>query len=174
LIHRDIKPENMLLGRSGEVLLSDFGIALMGAGASSWQTPDAAGTIAYMSPEQLRAQPVPASDQYSLGIVTYEWLSGERPFNGTLPEIAIKHTLAPLPSLRERVTTLSSAVERVIVKALAKNPHQRYERIQDFAQALVPHITLPLQRNRKKSLEARDKPCGWSDWRTSMITCARQ
>ncbi|HET7638839.1 MAG TPA: protein kinase, partial [Ktedonobacteraceae bacterium] len=152
LIHRDIKPENMLLSRSGEVLLSDFGIALMGVGASSWQTPDTAGTVAYMSPEQLRAQPVPASDQYSLGIVTYEWLSGERPFNGTLPEIAIKHTLAPPPSLRERVTTLSPAVERVIVKALAKNPHQRYERIQDFAQALeeatgedLPEQTLPLQ-----------------------------
>lgn len=152
LIHRDIKPENMLLSRSGEVLLSDFGIALMGVGASSWQTPDTAGTVAYMSPEQLRAQPVPASDQYSLGIVTYEWLSGERPFNGTLPEIAIKHTLAPPPSLRERVTALSPAVERVIVKALAKNPHQRYERIQDFAQALeeatgedLPEQTLPLQ-----------------------------
>src|SRR5437660_3370714 len=57
LIHRDIKPENMLLGRSDEVLLSDFGIALMYAGASSWQTPDTAGTVLYMSPEQLRAHP---------------------------------------------------------------------------------------------------------------------
>jgi predicted ATPase/serine/threonine protein kinase/DNA-binding CsgD family transcriptional regulator len=152
LIHRDIKPENMLLGHNGEVLLSDFGIALMAASTSSSQTPDTAGTMAYMSPEQLRAHSVPASDQYSLGIVTYEWLSGERPFSGTLPEIAIKHTLAPLPSLRERVTTLSSTVERVIVKALAKNPRQRYERIQDFAEALEeaagagsPEQTLPLQ-----------------------------
>jgi predicted ATPase/DNA-binding CsgD family transcriptional regulator len=152
LIHRDIKPENMLLGRKGEVLLSDFGIALMAASTSSSQTPDTAGTVAYMSPEQLRAHPVPASDQYSLGIVTYEWLSGERPFSGTLPEIVIKHTLAPLPSLRERVTTLSSGVERVVVKALAKNPRQRYERIQDFAQALEeaagegsPEQTLPRQ-----------------------------
>src|SRR5438270_5243002 len=65
LIHRDIKPENMLLGRDGEVLLSDFGIALMLASTSSSQIPDTAGTIAYMSPEQLRAHPVPASDQYS-------------------------------------------------------------------------------------------------------------
>ena len=136
LIHRDIKPENMLLGRSGEVLLSDFGIALMYAGATSWQTPDTAGTAAYMAPEQLRAQPVPASDQYSLGIVSYEWLSGERPFEGTLPELAIKHAFVPPPSLSERVTSLSLAVERVIVKALATDPHQRYERIGDFAQAL--------------------------------------
>src|SRR5262249_40868241 len=85
-------------------------------------------------------------------IVIYEWLSGERPFNGTLAEIAIRHTLAPPPSLRERVSTLSSAIERVIVKALAKSPHQRYERIQDFAQALeeaagegLSEQTLPLQ-----------------------------
>ncbi|HET9922221.1 MAG TPA: protein kinase, partial [Ktedonobacteraceae bacterium] len=151
LIHRDVKPENMLLGRDGEVLLSDFGIALMGVSTGSWQTLDTAGTVAYMSPEQLRARPVPASDQYSLGIVTYEWLSGERPFHGSLPEIAIKHTLAPLPSLREQVTGLSPAVERVIARALAKNPGQRYEHIQDFALALEEAIgegsseqTLPL------------------------------
>ncbi len=136
LIHRDIKPENMLLGRNNEVLLSDFGIAIMYPGASSWQTQDTAGTVPYMSPEQLQAHPVPASDQYALGIVTYEWLCGERPFNGTLPEIAIKHSLTPPPSLRELVTTVSPAVEQVIVKALAKNPRQRFERIQDFAQAL--------------------------------------
>src|SRR6266699_6587577 len=68
LIHRDIKPENMLLGRNGEVLLSDFGIALLAVSTRSWQTPDTAGTIAYMSPEQLGAHPVAASDQYSLGI----------------------------------------------------------------------------------------------------------
>src|SRR5437764_1507257 len=140
----------MLLGRNNVVLLSDFGIALMYPSASSWQTQDTAGTVPYMSPEQLQAHPVPASDQYALGIVTYEWLCGERPFNGTLPEIAIKHSLAPPPSLRERVTTVSAAVEQVIAKALAKNPRQRFERIQDFAQALEeatktasPHWTLP-------------------------------
>src|SRR5713226_334855 len=71
LIHRDIKPENMLLGRNNEVLLSDFGIAIMYPSASSWQTQDTAGTVPYMSPEQLQAHPVPASNQYALGIVTY-------------------------------------------------------------------------------------------------------
>src|SRR5258708_28853990 len=150
LIHRDIKPKNMLLGRNNEVLLSDFGIAIMYPGASTLHTQDTAGTVPYMSPEQLQAHPVPASDQYALGIVTYEWLCGERPFNGTLPEIAINHSLAPPPSLRERVTTISPAVEQVIVKALAKNPRQRFERVQDFAQALEEatktassHWTLP-------------------------------
>src|SRR5260370_12185208 len=136
LVHRDIKPENMLLGRSDEVLLSDFGIAIMYPGARSRPNQDAAGTVPYIAPEQLQAHALPASDQYALGIVTYEWLCGERPFNGTLPEIAIKHSLVPPPSLRERVTIISPAVDQVIMKALAKNPQQRFEHIQDFALAL--------------------------------------
>ncbi len=138
LIHRDIKPENMLLGRNNEVLLSDFGIAIMYSTVRSHSRPqqDTAGTVPYMAPEQLQAHALPASDQYALAIMTYEWLCGERPFNGTLPEIAIKHTLVPPPSLRERVTTISPTVEQVILKALAKNPQQRFDHIRDFAQAL--------------------------------------
>lgn len=152
MIHRDIKPENMLLGRDNEVLLSDFGIAIMYPVARSRPDQDTAGTVPYMAPEQLQARALPASDQYALGIVAYEWLCGERPFDGTLPEIAIKHTLVPPPSLRARVTGISSAVEQVILKALAKYPAQRFERIQDFAQALAdastlasPEYTLPLK-----------------------------
>lgn len=138
LIHRDIKPENMLLGRNNEVLLSDFGIAMMYSTMRSHSGPqqDTAGTVPYMAPEQLKAHALPASDQYALAIMTYEWLCGERPFNGTLHEIAVKHTLVPPPSLRERVTSISPSVEQVILKALAKNPQQRFEHIRDFAQAL--------------------------------------
>src|SRR5712691_2627520 len=155
LIHRDIKPENMLLGRYNEVLLSDFGIAIMYSTLRSHSDlqQDTAGTVPYMAPEQLKAHALPASDQYALAIMTYEWLCGERPFNGTLPEIAIKQTLVPPPSLRERITTISPDVEQVILKALAKNPQQRFEHIQDFAQALEEastaespeHHTLPLK-----------------------------
>ncbi|MFL5702589.1 MAG: protein kinase domain-containing protein [Ktedonobacteraceae bacterium] len=154
LIHRDIKPENMLLGRNNKVLLSDFGIAIIYPTMRSHSGPqqDTAGTVPYMAPEQLQAHALPASDQYALAIMTYEWLCGERPFNGTLPEIAIKHTLVPPPSLRERVTSISPSVEQVILKALAKNPHQRFEHIRDFAQALEeasmiesPERTLPLK-----------------------------
>jgi len=87
LIHRDIKPENMLLGRRNELLLSDFGIAII-AQSSRYQNPqDIAGTLSYMAPEQIQAHPRPASDQYALGIVVYEWLCGERPFHGSLAEI---------------------------------------------------------------------------------------
>jgi len=136
LIHRDIKPENILLGRNNEVLLSDFGIAMMYSTLRSGPQQDTAGTVPYMAPEQLQARALPASDQYALAIMTYEWLCGERPFHGTLPEIAIKHSLVLPPSLRERVTTISPDVEQVILKALAKNPQHRFDHIRDFAQAL--------------------------------------
>ena len=152
LIHRDIKPENILLSRNNEVLLSDFGIAIMYPTTRSRPQQNTAGTVPYMAPEQFQAHALPASDQYALAIVTYEWLCGERPFNGTLLEIAIKHSLVPPPSLRERVSSISPSVEQVILKALVKDPHQRFEHIRDFAQALEeasmvesPEHTLPLK-----------------------------
>ena len=111
LIHRDIKPENMLLGRNNEVLLSDFGVALTSQSSSYQSTKDVACTIAYMAPEQIQAHPCPASDQYSLGIVIYEWLSGNRPFQGTYTEVAIKHTMVPPPPLRGQVPDLPPAAE---------------------------------------------------------------
>jgi eukaryotic-like serine/threonine-protein kinase len=136
VIHRDVKPENMLVGRRNEILLSDFGIALV-AQSSRPSTPqdiqDMAGTIAYMAPEQIQSQAGPRSDQYSLGIVVYEWLSGERPFQGSFTEIAVKHTLATPPSLREKVP---AAVEEVITKVLAKDPQNRFDTVQAFADAL--------------------------------------
>lgn len=139
VIHRDVKPENMLLGRRNEVLLSDFGIALV-AQSTRYQTTqsmqDMAGTIAYMAPEQIQSQAIPASDQYALAIVVYEWLCGERPFQGSFAEIAVKHTMVPPPSLREKVPGLSSTIEEVVMKALAKDPKSRFPTIKDFANAL--------------------------------------
>lgn len=136
LIHRDIKPENLLVGRANEVLLSDFGIALVAQSSRYQSTRDMAGTIAYMAPEQIEAHPRPASDQYSLGIVVYEWLSGDRPFHGSFSEIAIKHSVVPPPSLREKLPNLSPAVEQVVLTALAKDPGQRFASVQAFATAL--------------------------------------
>src|SRR5579859_3419764 len=136
LIHRDIKPENMLLGRRGEVLLSDFGIALAAQSSSYQETQGVAGTAAYMAPEQLQGKPRPASDQYSLGIVVYEWLSGQRPFQGTFTEVAAQHVLAPPPPLRERVPTISPMLEQVVLTALAKDPKARFGSVRAFANAL--------------------------------------
>src|SRR6266487_1112399 len=136
VIHRDIKPENLLIGRNHEILLSDFGIALVTQGSGMQHTQDLAGTIDYMAPEQIQAHPCPNSDQYSLGVVVYEWLSGERPFHGSFTEVAAKHSSTPPPPLCEKVPALSPAVEQVVRIALAKDPKQRFATVQAFATAL--------------------------------------
>src|SRR6266700_3652068 len=139
VIHRDVKPENMLLGRRNEVLLSDFGIAIMAQSSRSESTQgmqDLAGTIAYMAPEQIQSQAIAASDQYSLAVVGYEWLTGARPFQGSFAEIAVKHTLTSPPLLREKIPTLSLAVQEVIMKALSKDPKQRFPSVREFAHTL--------------------------------------
>jgi ABC-type transport system substrate-binding protein/serine/threonine protein kinase len=137
-IHRDVKPENMLVGRRQEVLLSDFGIATIAHNTSSLSTnaEGTSGTLMYMAPEQIEGHPRPASDQYALGVVVYEWLCGERPFEGSVSELIAQHlSMPPLP-LRERVPTIPPEVEQVVLRALAKDPKARFASIVDFAQAL--------------------------------------
>src|SRR5712691_6648063 len=151
LVHRDVKPENMLLGLNNEVLLSDFGIATIAHGTSSQSIETMAGTIPYMAPEQIQAHPRPASDQYSLGVVVYEWLCGDRPFQGTLTEVVAKHAMVPPPPLRERVPTISPDVEQVVMTALAKDPKQRFGSVLAFAnpleqasQSVQPELPAPM------------------------------
>ncbi|MEO9087021.1 MAG: serine/threonine-protein kinase [Ktedonobacteraceae bacterium] len=136
LIHRDIKPENILLGHDNQLLLSDFGIAVVVRNTLSQSMQEVVGTLAYMAPEQVEGKPRPESDQYALAILVYEWLSGERPFHGSLTEIATQQLLANPPSLREKAPDIPPAVEQVIMRALAKDPKQRYSTIGNFAHAL--------------------------------------
>jgi serine/threonine protein kinase len=136
LIHRDVKPANMLLGPQNEVLLSDFGLAVVAQSTSAQIVREVGGTVAYMAPEQLQGKARFASDQYALGVVTYQWLCGQRPFSGSLAEIASQHMIISPPSLREKVPRIPAAVERVVFKALAKKPNQRYENVTAFANAL--------------------------------------
>src|SRR5260370_37597015 len=81
--------------------------------------------MAYMSPEQLQGKPRPASDQYALGVVVYEWLCGNRPFHGTVTELYSQHLFAPPPSLREQVPTIPPAAEQGGLKNLSKKPRGR-------------------------------------------------
>src|SRR6266568_5274163 len=136
LIHRDIKPENLLLGHHHEILLSDFGLAVLAHSARSQPAQETAGTMAYMAPEQIQGHPSPASDQYALGIVVYEWLCGDRPFHGTWTELGTQHLFTPPPPLQEKVPTIAPAVEQAVLRALAKDPQQRFAQVQDFARAL--------------------------------------
>jgi alpha-glucoside transport system substrate-binding protein len=135
-IHRDIKPENMLLGRRNEVLLSDFGIATIVHSTTSLSVQAAVGTVPYMAPEQLEEHPRPASDQYALAVVVYEWLSGDRPFDGSFTEIVVKHLTIPPPPLHKRIPAISPEVEQVVMTSLAKDYKQRFASVQAFARAL--------------------------------------
>jgi serine/threonine protein kinase len=136
VIHRDVKPENMLLDRDNSLVLSDFGIALMAQSSHYQSAQEVAGTAAYMAPEQFQGHPHRASDQYALGIVAYEWLSGDRPFHGTFSEIASQHMFVPPPLLSEKVPDISPDVEQVVRTALEKDPKQRFGSVLAFAIAL--------------------------------------
>ncbi|MDQ6643736.1 MAG: PQQ-binding-like beta-propeller repeat protein, partial [Chloroflexota bacterium] len=137
-----------------DLLLSDFGISSIEQSVSNLITQQrvglsASGTISYMAPEQIQGNPHPASDQYALGIVVYEWLCGSRPFEGEAFAVMYQQVHVPVPPLREKIPTISPAVEHVVLRALAKDSLQRFATIRDFAEALEEashaqeNVTLP-------------------------------
>jgi serine/threonine protein kinase len=134
IVHRDIRPENILLGDNNEVLLDHFGSYLVpGLSENRWID---VGPLAYLAPEQIGGRVDLASDQYALGVVTYEWLCGKLPYEGTQMEILTQLLSdVPPPPLRKAIPTLSPAIEQVVLKALTKDPQQRFPSIQDFANA---------------------------------------
>jgi serine/threonine protein kinase len=154
-IHRDIKPENMLLGGHNEVLLSDFGFVQIAQSSISQSTKEMAGTIPYMAPEQFHGKPRFASDQYSLGIVVYEWLTGDRPFQGSVLEIATQHMINPPPPVRLKNPAVPPEVEEVLLTTLAKEPQQRFATVQAFANALqqASNIVYPIASASTLSFE---------------------
>lgn len=150
LIHQDIKPGNMMLGANNELLLGDFGIATVAHRTATQSMSDASGTARYMAPEQFMGKVRPASDQYALAVVIYEWICGSSPFNGDIAELYYKHTHVPPPPLHIKAPTIVPAVEQVILKALAKDPRDRFLSVHDFVSALEqagrPGSTSSLQR----------------------------
>jgi tetratricopeptide (TPR) repeat protein len=139
-VHRDIKPSNILLDQ-GRAVLADFGlaraIAILGDEKLT-QTGIALGTAAYMSPEQAAGGKVDArSDVYALSCVLFEMLSGSPPFTGASTQAVLaRHAVDPVPSLRTVRATVSPSLEKVVVKALAKVPADRYATVEQFQQAL--------------------------------------
>jgi WD40 repeat protein len=162
VIHCDVKPENMLLSSRDELLLSDFGISTLAQSSRNQTIQEISGTIAYMAPEQLQGKPRQASDQYSLAVVIYEWLCGERPFHGTFTEQASQHMITPPPSLHDKVPGIPSDVETVVMTALSKDPQQRFKSVQAFATALeqavgnwsTPAFSGPIRLSGKPTMPA--------------------
>jgi serine/threonine protein kinase len=146
IVHRDVKPENMLLDRDGSLRLADFGIATIAESTRSSASPAQAlaGTITYMAPEQIQARPRPASDQYALAVVLYEWLCGRPPFEGTFVEVAVKHSTMAVPPLRTFLPELPPVIEQIILRALAKDWRARFPTVLEFAIALEQALSQPV------------------------------
>src|SRR5260370_17580430 len=137
IVYRDVKPENMLVEADGKIVLGDFGIATPAHKTQSLSTREALGTVHYMSCEQIEGKLQLASEQYALGVVVYEWLSGVLPFDGKNSiEIAMHHLYDPPPPLRERLPNIAMNVEQVVLRALDKEPLQRFATVQEFASTL--------------------------------------
>ncbi|GAB4255094.1 MAG: Stk1 family PASTA domain-containing Ser/Thr kinase [Thermoleophilia bacterium] len=138
VIHRDIKPQNIIVDDEGRVKVTDFGIARAGSASTMTETGSILGTAHYLSPEQAQGgHAEAASDLYSLGVVMYEMITGQLPFTGENPvAIAMKHVHdAPVPP-RSLVPGIPENLERVILRALAKRPEDRYLTAQAFLEDL--------------------------------------
>lgn len=142
IVHRDIKPGNFLIGSRGELLLSDFGIATITHSVRTSQQ-DVIGTPQYMPPEQWQGKARRASDQYALGIVVYQWLCGAVPFRGSMEQLMWAHLQQDPPSFKERGVQVPPEVGRVVRRALAKAPEDRYGGVQNFANALEGCLPKP-------------------------------
>jgi serine/threonine protein kinase len=139
IVHRDIKPSNVLMSEGQRPLLADFGLAKMvEASVQLTGTGVGMGTPAYMSPEQGEGKHVDRrTDIYSLGIMLYEMLTGDVPFRADTPmAVVIKHMTAPMPIPRSVNPNIPEVLERIILKATAKNPHDRYQSADEMAVAL--------------------------------------
>ncbi len=139
VVHRDLKPANALIDSYGNIFLTDFGIAKLLESASPrlTQTDAIMGTPAYISPEQAQGNPVDQrSDIYSLGIILYEMATGRVPFVADTPlAVLFKHISDPLPPPSSVKSDIAEPIEQVILKALAKDPQDRFATASDFVAA---------------------------------------
>ncbi len=168
MIHRDVKPSNILLTERGQPMLTDFGIAkildleetqdLTGTGMG-------VGTPEYMAPEQWTGKASALSDQYSLGVVLYEMLTGRKPYIADTPAaILLKQATEPLPRPGQYARDLPEKVEKVLLKTLTKNPEDRYQSMEEMASAwqnaleskgqVMPSISGSAKSRQKPRVEA--------------------
>src|SRR5690242_18066137 len=140
IIHRDVKPANIMINRAGAVKVMDFGIArALGEGQNVTQTAAVIGTAQYLSPEQARGEAVDArSDVYAAGCVLYELLTGEPPFTGDSPvAVAYQHVREDPKSPSEVNPAIPPSLDAIVLKALSKNPANRYQSAAEMRSDLV-------------------------------------
>jgi eukaryotic-like serine/threonine-protein kinase len=147
LIHQDVKPGNLLMGRSGQILLSDFGATFYLGLQTHASLGEVTGTAAFMPPEQWQGNPRRDSDQYALAICIYELLAGRPPFlYRRIEEMWNAHINEPAPSPRQWNPRIPVEVAAVLLRALAKDYHQRYHTVREFAEQYENAVNIALQR----------------------------
>lgn len=148
VVHRDVKPANVLTqdvpGEQWRMLLADFGVA-RGLDNTSQRT-QVTGTITYMAPEQFHGEYSPATDQYALAVMTYQFLTGRPPFEGEMGAVMRGHMNEQPPSLRALNPAIPADIEAAVLRALSKEPQQRFQSVTAYAQAL------------QTGLDAHEKP----------------
>lgn len=151
IIHRDIKPQNVLVKDDGTIKITDFGIAVAGDAVQLTLNNAVMGSAHYLAPETAQGKnPDPRIDIYSLGIVFFELLTGSVPYNGKTPtEIAIKHLREPIPFVRDFNPAIPQAIENIVIKATAKDYHDRYEMANEMLYDLM-HYNELAYRNAKR------------------------
>ncbi|MBN2500717.1 MAG: protein kinase [Anaerolineales bacterium] len=140
VIHRDLKPANILFDEHGEAYLSDFGIAKVSEASAALTGSSIIGTPAYMSPEQAKGEKGigPTSDVYTLGVILFEMLTGQQPYKSDTPMgAAVMHITEPVPSILEVKADVGGEVARIVEKALAKDPAERYASAGELATAVA-------------------------------------
>jgi len=140
IVHRDIKPANFMLTAAGQVKVTDFGIAkMLDDDIALTNTGMVVGTVQYMSPEQIEAKPASArSDQFSLGVIAYEMLTGQKPFQGDSWASVMNQIMSvEPPPVKQHRQDLGDEVTSVLRKALAKDPEARYSSCREFADNLA-------------------------------------
>jgi hypothetical protein len=160
MVHRDIKPANVMIDSHGDVILTDFGIAkiLRGGGTQLTASGAMVGTPAYMSPEQGLGEPGDVrSDIYSLGVMLYQLVTGRLPYEADTPlAIVMKHIQGQLPMPTSINASLPEPLERIILRALAKNPQDRYPQVNDMLTDLKKIIGVAPGEMSTEMLQVKD------------------